>query len=181
MNYKYIEQLLSKYWECKTSAEEEQILRSFFSQDDIPDHLRQYAPLFRLQADESRFTLGTDFDQRMFDVIRREDLSGARTSGLGVLRLIVRQITPLFKAAAVVALLLTVGNVAEKMTVGQDSVGQRSGAEGAYVRQENISAQIKIIDQTHSESSIAKADSLKETTKSTSVGTEQPASKEVIR
>ena len=30
MDYKYIEQLLERYWNCETSLEEEQILRSFF-------------------------------------------------------------------------------------------------------------------------------------------------------
>ena len=32
MDYKYIEQLLERYWNCETSAEEEQILRIFFQQ-----------------------------------------------------------------------------------------------------------------------------------------------------
>ena len=36
MDYKYIEQLLERYWNCETSLEEEAILRMFFSQDDIP-------------------------------------------------------------------------------------------------------------------------------------------------
>ena len=36
MDYKYIEQLLENYWNCETSTEEEQILRSFFSQKDVP-------------------------------------------------------------------------------------------------------------------------------------------------
>ena len=30
MDYKYIEQLLERYWNCETSLEEEQILRAFF-------------------------------------------------------------------------------------------------------------------------------------------------------
>ena len=36
MDYKYINQLLERYWECKTTLEEEQILRSFFSQLCVP-------------------------------------------------------------------------------------------------------------------------------------------------
>ena len=35
MDYKYIEQLIERYWDCETSAEEEQILRMFFSQTEI--------------------------------------------------------------------------------------------------------------------------------------------------
>ena len=36
MDYKYIKQLLERYWKCETSLEEEEILRTFFSQKDIP-------------------------------------------------------------------------------------------------------------------------------------------------
>lgn len=36
MDYKYINQLLERYWRCETSLEEEDILRSFFSQKDVP-------------------------------------------------------------------------------------------------------------------------------------------------
>ena len=36
MDYKYIEQLLERYWKCETSLEEEQILRTFFRQEEIP-------------------------------------------------------------------------------------------------------------------------------------------------
>jgi hypothetical protein len=32
MDYKYIEQLMERYWNAETSMEEESILRSFFSQ-----------------------------------------------------------------------------------------------------------------------------------------------------
>ena len=46
MDYKYIEQLIERYWQCQTSLEEEQILRAFFSQEQVPENLRRYAPLF---------------------------------------------------------------------------------------------------------------------------------------
>ena len=36
MDYKYIEQLLERYWNCDTTLEEEQILRTFFSQKEVP-------------------------------------------------------------------------------------------------------------------------------------------------
>ena len=41
MDYKYIEQLLESYFDCRTTLQEEQILRSFFSQEDVPAHLIQ--------------------------------------------------------------------------------------------------------------------------------------------
>ena len=46
MDYKYIEQLLERYWRCETSLQEEEILRAFFSQEDIPAALLPYRDLF---------------------------------------------------------------------------------------------------------------------------------------
>ena len=42
-----IEQLLEKYWKCETSLEEEKELRSFFSENSVPDELRETAMLFK--------------------------------------------------------------------------------------------------------------------------------------
>ena len=52
MDYKYINQLLERYWKCETSLEEEDILRAFFSQDNIPAELERYKPLFVYEAKE---------------------------------------------------------------------------------------------------------------------------------
>ena len=41
-----IEQLLEHYFEGYTSAEEEAMLRRFFTTDDVPEHLNVYIPLF---------------------------------------------------------------------------------------------------------------------------------------
>ena len=49
MDYKYIEQLLERYWQCETTLEEEGILRTFFGQKDIPAELRPYQALFAPQ------------------------------------------------------------------------------------------------------------------------------------
>ena len=50
MDYKYIEQLLERYWQCETSLEEESELRAFFSEGEIPAHLLQYRDLRRLRC-----------------------------------------------------------------------------------------------------------------------------------
>jgi hypothetical protein len=65
MDYKYIEQLLEKYWNCETSVEEEQILRSFFRQKELPEHLLRYKSLFAYQEAEKDIKLGDDFDSRI--------------------------------------------------------------------------------------------------------------------
>ena len=102
MDYKYIEQLLERYWQCETTLQEEAILRTFFSQPDIPEALRKYQALFagELQKEEP---LGEDFDARMLDLIGE----APKTITLK------DRLMPLFKAAAIVAILLTLGNAAQ--------------------------------------------------------------------
>ena len=70
MDYKYIEQLLERYWEANTTPQEENILRAFFSQDMLPEHLAQYQPLFVYeQTAANEQPLGDDFDRRMLERI----------------------------------------------------------------------------------------------------------------
>jgi len=53
-----IEKLLEKYLEATTSVVEEKELRTYFSQESVPTHLEQYAPMFQYfsMAKEERFT-----------------------------------------------------------------------------------------------------------------------------
>ena len=41
-----IDELLNRYFEGETSAEEEQKLRRFFASDNVPENLSAYKPLF---------------------------------------------------------------------------------------------------------------------------------------
>jgi len=106
MDYKYIEQLLERYWEGETTLQEEAILRAFFSQQDMPDHLRKFQPLFSMEKEEP---LGDDFDARILDSIGAE---GTQAPKAKIVTLAFR-LKPLFKAAAIVAILLTIGNAAQ--------------------------------------------------------------------
>ena len=105
MDYKYIEQLLERYFNAETSLEEERILRTFFSQAEIPASMQQWKPLF---ANDEEQVLGDDFDARMLAMIQEEShVVKARTVS------ITHRLMPLFKAAAVVAIILTLGNAAQ--------------------------------------------------------------------
>lgn len=111
MDYKYIEQLLERYFNAETSLEEEQILRTFFSQENIPAELLQWRALFTTEAEE---TLGDDFDARMMAMIAETSAESSSTADDNTVvkaRVITlkQRLMPLFKAAAVVAIILTLG------------------------------------------------------------------------
>jgi len=103
MDYKYIEQLLERYWEGETTLQEEAILRTFFNQKDVPADLMKYKSFFDCGLQEE--TLDDDFDARILSSIGQEEPQ-VRIISLSRLK-------PLFKAAAVVAILLTIGNAAQ--------------------------------------------------------------------
>ena len=105
MDYKYIEQLLERYWQCETTLQEEAILRNFFSQDDVPAELRQYKVLFAIQQQEP--ALGDDFDARILAMVDLEEKPKAKVVNFP------QRLMPLFRAAAVVAIILTLGNAAQ--------------------------------------------------------------------
>ena len=78
MDYKYIEQLLDKYWDCETSLEEEQILRCFFRQKEVPAHLSRFQSLFAYQDAARMPKLGEDFDERVLAEIERPVVKAKR-------------------------------------------------------------------------------------------------------
>ena len=105
MDYKYITQLLDRYWQGLTSLEEENILHAFFSQDDIPAELRPYQSFFTYQVNECKEdVLGDDFDQKILARIADEKKVKARVIPL------TQRLRPIFKAAAMVAIVLTLGS-----------------------------------------------------------------------
>ena len=106
MDYKYIEQLLERYFQCETTLKEEEILRSFFSQENVPVWLMEYQALFSYEA-ERQEPLGDDFDERILNMIEEKEPVKARELSMTA------YLKPLFKAAAIVAIILTLGNAAQ--------------------------------------------------------------------
>jgi len=114
MDYKYIEQLLERYFEAETTLKEEQILKAFFEQndEDMPESLRQYRSLFEAMVPEE--TLDDDFDERLLHMTEEAPQVKARVISLG------QRLRPLFRAAAVVAIVLTLSN-ALNQSLGDNS------------------------------------------------------------
>ena len=69
MDYKYIEQLLERYWIAETTEKEESILRAFFSQPDVPAHLLPYKELFSYEQSQAEISLSDDFDEKILQKI----------------------------------------------------------------------------------------------------------------
>lgn len=109
MDYKYIEQLIDRYFECQTTLEEEDILRAFFSQKDVPASLVQYQDLFLMEESEGKMQLlDDDFDERILRLTGQQELVvKAKVVSLS------EKLKPLMRAAAIVAVILTIGNAAQ--------------------------------------------------------------------
>jgi len=110
MDYKDIEQLLERYWQCETSVEEEAALRDFFAKEEVPAHLLRYKNLFVYQQVQQEVGLGEDFDARILAEVEPTVVKAKRLTLTG-------RFIPLFKAAAII---LSLGNVAQHSFSGDD-------------------------------------------------------------
>lgn len=115
MDYKYIEQLLERYWDCQTSVWEEQILRSFFSQEDIPVHLLPYREVFAYQHAQQELKISEDFEERILAIVDAPVVKARKMT-------FTSRFMPLMKAAAMVAMVLTLGNVAQRSFLTDDQL-----------------------------------------------------------
>lgn len=126
MDYKYINQLLERYWRCETTLEEEDILRAFFSQEKIPADLKRYQPLFSYQQKEvAEDVLGDDFDEKIMAMTKDAQPVKAHVITMG------QRLKPLLKAAAVVAVVLTLGN-ALQVPFAEKNADPISSYDGYY-------------------------------------------------
>lgn len=73
MDSKEIGQLLEKYWNCETSLEEEQLLRSYFNGPNVPEQLKDAADLFKFFEGERRRALGDSFDHDVMRTVKKTE------------------------------------------------------------------------------------------------------------
>lgn len=107
MDYKYIEQLLERYWAGETSLQEEAILRNFFSQDEIPAGLIRYKALFAYQQKAiGQHIADEGFDARLLARTVETPVKAQRIT-------LSQRLMPLYKAAAVVAISLILGEAVQ--------------------------------------------------------------------
>jgi hypothetical protein len=82
MDSNKIEALLNKYWNCETSLEEEQQLRDYFKQGNIPEQLKEAASLFRyFELQKKKSLSDVSFDSQI--------LAKTRPAGKGMMMKVV--------------------------------------------------------------------------------------------
>ena len=122
---KHIEELLQRYWLCETSVEEEAQLRTFFSSADVPAHMCRYKAWFAYMDECHSEGLGEDFDARVLAAAGVPVVKAKRVT-------LMSRFQPLFKAVAVVAVVVGLGGVVqrsffadvEEVTIG-DTIGRQ--------------------------------------------------------
>lgn len=110
MDYKYIEQLLNRYWECETTMEEENILRAFFKLQNLPEHFEQYKPLFDYESEQANLTTSEGFEERVLRKIQQEGNEKGETKKKRTAFISLR---PLYNAVAMVAIVCMVALAAQ--------------------------------------------------------------------
>ena len=96
MDLTKIEALLERYWEGETTVGEERELKAFFAQEEIPEHLRVYAPLFQyLDGQQAKTT--PDIEARPYLKVNH---TGTKKKGEKPVRM-VSWLTQVAKIAAV--------------------------------------------------------------------------------
>ena len=114
MDYRYIEQLLQRYFDCDTTPQEETILRAFFSQEEVPAALEPYRAMFAAEAHLASQRTSEDFAKRVMETIAPAEVKPVRIS-------LVRRLLPLYKAVAGVAIILALGLAAQQGLERSDS------------------------------------------------------------
>jgi len=70
MDSKKLEELLKKYWDCESSLEEEEQLREYFRGNDVPDHWRETAILFRYFDEQKGKSVDQQFENTVVSRIK---------------------------------------------------------------------------------------------------------------
>jgi len=73
MDSSTIRAILDKYWEGEASLTEEDLLRDYFSQDNVPKEFESIKPMFQFFKQEQEAYLNGDFDERLSSKLKAVD------------------------------------------------------------------------------------------------------------
>jgi len=143
-NYKYIEELLDKYWNCETDLEEERKLREFFSQkQQLSANLQPYQPLFMHLQEEQEIKLSADFEVQLL-----ERMAAKSTNHSSRKLQVSNRISFFLKIAAGLILLLSIGFFTQQYKKTQEEIAARETIMTAIgMIAENLQQGEMIIDE----------------------------------
>ena len=96
MDSETAKKLLDKYWNCETTLKEEELLRTYFQQNEVPEDIKKFQKLFKFFNEEKRKELTDDFDHRVLDFVKK-DKKGVKQ----------KYLSHMYKVAAAVLLILS--------------------------------------------------------------------------
>jgi preprotein translocase subunit Sss1 len=79
MDLSRIKELLERYWDCSTTVEEEEELRTFFKANNIPDEFKESAKLFRYFEIQRTATLDDKFEAEIIAKIKDQKQTVTRS------------------------------------------------------------------------------------------------------
>lgn len=78
MDSKRLEQLIEKYWSCETTLEEEQELKAYFGQGEIPEQFQDSGLLFQYLSQEKKKSVGSRLtDESILEKLTADETSAA--------------------------------------------------------------------------------------------------------
>lgn len=147
MDYKYIEQLLERFWRCETSLEEEAMLRAFFLQDDLPASMQRYKAFFVYEEKQRELELGDEFDEKVLAQIEKPVVKARRMT-------VVHRFIPLWKSAALIAVLFSLGAGAQRWFSSDENIldynydSYEDTYEDPQVAYEQISTALRMVSES---------------------------------
>ena len=107
---------------------------TIYGQKDVPVHLLKYKELFAYEQASSKEEMGKDFDSRVLDIIEKPAVKAKVVTFR-------ERIAPMFKAAAVIAIILTIGSATE--FAGKQNLNYKAYEE-ILEEYDNASPEIKV-------------------------------------
>lgn len=77
---KRVERLLDKYWKGECSELELQILKDYFAQPKVAEHLEYVKPLFQVLKQRNDIALGNQFDEKILERMEETPISGLKSN-----------------------------------------------------------------------------------------------------
>lgn len=72
MDLERVKILLERYWNCVSTIEEEEELKTFFNSSEVPEDLVESANLFKYYQTQKQATLDTKFDNEIIEKIKEQ-------------------------------------------------------------------------------------------------------------